>query len=250
MVQFEQALLRLKERVGVQSDKQLAALLGMSPTAFSDRKKRNAFPEEKLRALVQQRPELGIDVDYVLHGAAKDRFGAFPPTDVFSFGAVLDRMYQCSPEPGGFAGPEGLGIDAKEFAQWRKRGEFPLFFLGEFAREHGVSVRWLMTGVESPPVPDESRPVARQREEVYRVPGEPALDPVLRAAIEMVGDELRAQGQIVSGARLYELVLAAQRYIRHGRELQRRQAAAEVQGGKREEKDATKTKSKTKARSS
>lgn len=76
MVSFEQALLRLKERVGVQSDKELAALLGLSPTAFSDRKKRNAFPEDKLRALVQQRPDLGIDVDYVLTGRTRAQIQA------------------------------------------------------------------------------------------------------------------------------------------------------------------------------
>lgn len=68
MDSFERVLLRFKEQVGLQTDKEVAALLGLSATAFGDRKKRNAFPEDKLRALAQQRPELNIDVLYVLTG--------------------------------------------------------------------------------------------------------------------------------------------------------------------------------------
>lgn len=68
---FEGALLRTKEQLGVQSDKEVAARLGLSATAFSDRKKRDAFPEDKLRALAQQQPELGIDVAYILTGKAQ-----------------------------------------------------------------------------------------------------------------------------------------------------------------------------------
>lgn len=65
---FELQLLRLKTAVGVTGDQDIAALLGLSKAAFSDRKKRDAFPEDKLRALAATRPELGIDVNYVLTG--------------------------------------------------------------------------------------------------------------------------------------------------------------------------------------
>lgn len=68
MKQFDQQLMRLKSMLGVTGDQDVAALLDMSKAAFSDRKKRDSFPEEKLRALAQRRPDLPIDVEYVLRG--------------------------------------------------------------------------------------------------------------------------------------------------------------------------------------
>lgn len=69
---FSDSLLRLKHYLRVSKDQEVANALGLSKTAFSERKKRNSFPEKELRALAQQRPELGIDVDYVLTGAGRD----------------------------------------------------------------------------------------------------------------------------------------------------------------------------------
>lgn len=68
MKQFDQQLMRLKSMLEVTGDQDVAALLDMSKAAFSDRKKRDSFPEEKLRALAHRRPDLPIDVDYVLKG--------------------------------------------------------------------------------------------------------------------------------------------------------------------------------------
>lgn len=65
---FSDSLSRLKHYLRVSKDQEVAAALGISKTAFSERKKRNSFPEKELRALAQQRPELGIDVEYVLTG--------------------------------------------------------------------------------------------------------------------------------------------------------------------------------------
>ena len=65
---FFYLLSRLKHYLRVSKDQEVAAALGLSKTAFSERKKRNSFPEKELRALAQQRPELGIDVEYVLTG--------------------------------------------------------------------------------------------------------------------------------------------------------------------------------------
>lgn len=67
---FDASLLRLKQATKVTSDQEVAELLGMTKAALSDRKRRDAFPADKLRALAQQRPELGIDVDYVLTGVS------------------------------------------------------------------------------------------------------------------------------------------------------------------------------------
>lgn len=65
---FSDCLDRLKPFLRVSKDQEVAAALGLSKTAFSERKKRGSFPDRELRALAQQRPELGIDVDYVLTG--------------------------------------------------------------------------------------------------------------------------------------------------------------------------------------
>lgn len=59
---------RLKEQAGISTDKDLAALIGLSPTSFNQRKARGAFPETELLALTAVRPELKIDVNYVLTG--------------------------------------------------------------------------------------------------------------------------------------------------------------------------------------
>jgi len=63
---FVQRLLRLKLQLKVTKDKQVAEALGLSEKAFAIRKCRNAFPEKDLRVLAQQRPELGLDVAYIL----------------------------------------------------------------------------------------------------------------------------------------------------------------------------------------
>ena len=62
---FEEALLRLKSELRLQSDKEVAAWLGMTPTAFNARKARDAFPKEKLLAA---EGAAGIDTAYVLTG--------------------------------------------------------------------------------------------------------------------------------------------------------------------------------------
>lgn len=67
---FDAALLRLKRQLGAIEDQQVADLLGLKKAAFSARKTRGSFPEKELRALVQQRPDLGIDVSYVLTGVS------------------------------------------------------------------------------------------------------------------------------------------------------------------------------------
>lgn len=66
MTEFEKKLIRLKEQLGVAQDKEIAAILGMESRAFTARKARGAFPEDKVRALVVDYPNL--DVRYVITG--------------------------------------------------------------------------------------------------------------------------------------------------------------------------------------
>lgn len=74
--EFEEQLLRLKQQLGLSEDKDVAAALGMEKAAFSARKARNAFPVDKLHALHSRRPELGLDVGYVLTGRTAQQVAA------------------------------------------------------------------------------------------------------------------------------------------------------------------------------
>jgi hypothetical protein len=65
---FSDSLARLKHQLRVSKDQEVAALLGIGKTAFSERKKRGSFPEREVIALSAARPDLGIDVAYVLTG--------------------------------------------------------------------------------------------------------------------------------------------------------------------------------------
>ena len=68
---FSDVMARLKHQLRVSKDQEVAMFLGISKTAFSERKKRNSFPERELLALAEARPELGIDTYYVLTGVDK-----------------------------------------------------------------------------------------------------------------------------------------------------------------------------------
>lgn len=68
---FSDCLNRLKPMLRVSKDQEVAAALGLSKTAFSERKKRGSFPDRELRALARERPDLNIDVEYVLTGVAQ-----------------------------------------------------------------------------------------------------------------------------------------------------------------------------------
>lgn len=65
---FSEALSRLKHELRVSKDGEVAALIGLGKTAFSERKKRGSFPDREVVALARNRPELGVDVAFVLTG--------------------------------------------------------------------------------------------------------------------------------------------------------------------------------------
>lgn len=65
---FLSALNRLKEGLGVSKDKEVAEALGMEAKALNARKARHSFPEKELLALSARRPELALDVGYILGG--------------------------------------------------------------------------------------------------------------------------------------------------------------------------------------
>lgn len=62
---------RLKAALSIPTNKELANILGLSETAFSERKKRNSFPVKELEALAGKRPDLNLDIDYILTGSSE-----------------------------------------------------------------------------------------------------------------------------------------------------------------------------------
>lgn len=65
---FDEAMLRLKQQLKVTEDKETAGFLGISPRALAGRKQRESFPTKEVFALAAQRPELGLDPDWIVTG--------------------------------------------------------------------------------------------------------------------------------------------------------------------------------------
>lgn len=74
MIFFEKATLRLKQQLGVTQDKEVAEALGLSPRAWAGRKKSGRWPEKEFLALAARRPDLGLDLDYILTGHRSSEF--------------------------------------------------------------------------------------------------------------------------------------------------------------------------------
>ncbi|WP_150538949.1 helix-turn-helix domain-containing protein [Actinobacillus vicugnae] len=68
MKNFTDCLNRLKTELSLTMDKDIAAFLGLSKSAFAERKRRGVFPEEALRLADLSNPHLKLDVEYILTG--------------------------------------------------------------------------------------------------------------------------------------------------------------------------------------
>ncbi len=80
---FEEATLRLKQELNVKQDREVSALLGLSPTSWAGRKTRGLFPEKEVLALKGSNPDLKLDITYVMTGTRQSdsvaqRIGALP----------------------------------------------------------------------------------------------------------------------------------------------------------------------------
>ena len=135
---FEQASLRLKQRLGVTQDKEAAKLLGLSPRAWAGRKQADSFPQTELYALAAKRPDLDIDVDYVLTG--QQAVAAKP--------AWLRLKAQLEQDDDG-AVAAWLGMDLAAVNAYTRRGVFPVqqFLAACEARPEVVDADYVLTGV-------------------------------------------------------------------------------------------------------
>jgi transcriptional regulator with XRE-family HTH domain len=99
---FEAALLRLKGALQVTTDREVAEALGMSPNALNERKRRDSFPEDRVRALAAK---LHFDAEYVIGGVAQAALEVIeaardgkPMKKVSAEdAALLSRWHQCTP---------------------------------------------------------------------------------------------------------------------------------------------------------
>ena len=93
MDSFKEKLLRLKNELKISTDKEVAAALGMKPTAFAERKKTNSFPDKQL-----------FDIEYILLGHRRETYEAIeqemlkdmPKTDLSDKTGLLVQLFmQC-----------------------------------------------------------------------------------------------------------------------------------------------------------
>jgi hypothetical protein len=67
---FEEATLRLKQQLKVTEDKEVAEAIGLTSQAFVMRKKRGRFPFNEVASLARNRPELGLDYEWIATGSS------------------------------------------------------------------------------------------------------------------------------------------------------------------------------------
>jgi transcriptional regulator with XRE-family HTH domain len=142
MTDFDQKLLRLKQVLGLTEDQAVAAVLGLTKAAFSERKRRSAFPEDKVLALAARRPELNIDATYVFTGltakeAASEIARNFPT-----------RLREIRGKRSAATFAKSLGVSVTELAALESGAQRPnLEFLKRYVAAHpDASAGWLLGG--------------------------------------------------------------------------------------------------------
>lgn len=96
MSAFDDQLARLKLQLGMKRDIEVAAVLGLGRAALSDRKKRGTFPMDRVTQLAASRPDLNLDMHYILTGESK------------AFGERLDQLRAASKAVAGLDIPDAL----------------------------------------------------------------------------------------------------------------------------------------------
>ena len=182
---FSDSLGRLKHELRVSKDGEVAAVLGLSKTAFSERKKRNSFPEKELKELAQKRPELAIDVLYVLTGERE--YSAQETQDQF-----IDRMQAIN--------ATGRIVDALPLPD-REREGLKLCLTGD-AEKDGVSIAEALKGGTSA--------------KIYQLesPNAPAVPE--RDVCSMILDLLHARGRTLPSVKVWAIVDAIMALQRAG----------------------------------
>lgn len=140
---FEQAALRLKQQLGMTTDKEVAEVLGMSARAWVGRKNRGSFPETELYALIAKRPDLQIDALYVLRGQRKGEL----LTKASGMGARI-REYRLAASIDQAAFAASLGVPVDQLVQIEDHGAIPGIALQKrlLALAPDMDPMWLLLG--------------------------------------------------------------------------------------------------------
>lgn len=153
MNNFLETSLRLKQQLGVSNDKDLAEQLGIGPTAWANRKKRGAFPETELRALASRRPELPLDVDYVLTGKRSQA------NVMAKLSTAGERVRQVRGTRSIREFAQALGIEPGYLEQVETAGQWlSNELLASIVEKESVSPMWLLSG-ELPALEKELSPM-------------------------------------------------------------------------------------------
>lgn len=150
MTDFQSQLLRLKEQLNVATDREVAALFGLSDQGLNSRKARGAFPEDKLYALAAKRPELGLDVPYILSG---ERSSVEDGGPAGTFTACLLRLKESLAIAADKDVAELLGMSPPAFHHRKARGAFPvdkLYALAAKRPDLRLDAGYVLTGERTP----------------------------------------------------------------------------------------------------
>lgn len=186
---FDHKMLRLKQCLGVTTDKEAAAAIGLSKSALAERKRRDAFPEKNVRDAALAHPDLGIDVIYVLTG---ERDGQPETQDAF-----IDRMRAIK--------LLGQVVDALPLPEAEREG-IKLCLTGDPAQD----AKAISEAAHYGPPPEPTVVTTGDRATVIRI-AEPPLRPATPPpswldVLALVIDELNASGRRLSGAKVISLV--------------------------------------------
>lgn len=180
MFEFDRALGRLKQAVGVRTNKDLAPFLGLKESALSKRKRRGAFPVDDLKALASARPDLAIDVDHVL--GVKNTTTDDVPSFIRGMAHRL-QMIRGERSIEDFAAVVGLGADQLREIDSAARLPTPQELVSLLRADTGHDPYWLVTG-SARPAPSKLAPDEISLIEHYRQSGRVGRELILRLAIQ------------------------------------------------------------------
>lgn len=203
---FNAQIGRLKEALGLQEDQEVAAALGMSKAALSARKARGAFPEKDLRALVSRRPELRIDVLYVLTGE-RER------ADTETQDEFIDRMQAIK--------ATGRIVDAMGLPD-RERDGLKGCLTGDPAQDGVLIAKALARQAQQAPQ------VTYPKATVTPLPANEHAGLTWRELMILAVDELNAAGLHLPGEKLAEMVDLLMEFQREGLPVSRDSVARQI----------------------
>lgn len=135
MSSFDKILGRLKSFLAITSDIEVAKLFGLSQQAFASRKKRNSFPEENLKELIQREPWRDIDFQFIMTG------------ELSTFEQINRRFKSETGLRSDLDVCEALNISTSDFVNARLNNAYPIESVRCYAKTNNkISIDYLLSG--------------------------------------------------------------------------------------------------------